>query len=261
MNQTARQHYVPRTYLSAWTNQRGQLNVRDCSNGKRFTTSPENVLLETHYYEADSSNPDNELENLFGPYEGAYGTQAKGLNRIAELITDDEEKIEKLSMQISSTGVRDAVRNFAAVSYFRTPAALKEMRDQLSADSHALAERAAQSVSSAYKMSSLGFDSTFEDRFSKLTPTYVLFSERIITGDRACVPLNSSQSIKVGNSFWAIFNDPDMMAAMPLGPRLLVLYAHPDRVGKNDRIKIGDGAQAASLNGLVELKSLRFIIE
>jgi hypothetical protein len=237
------------------------LSVKDCSSGRAFTTNPENILLEIHYYEADSSNPDNELEKMFGPYEGAYGNQAKELNRIAELMVDEEAKLEKLSTQVRSTGVRDAVRNFAAVSYFRTPAALKEMQDQLLADSHVLAPRAAQSVSTAYEMSSMGFSSTFEDRFSRLTPTYVVFSKRLITGDRACVPFDHSQDIKMGNSFWAIYNDPEMTAVMPLGPRLLVLYGHPERFGTDDRVIIGSDALAGSVNELVGLKSLRFIIE
>lgn len=67
MPSTVRQHYVPRTYLKAWANARGQVRVEDRVSARDFSSSHENVCVERFYYEADATRADNAIEKMFQP--------------------------------------------------------------------------------------------------------------------------------------------------------------------------------------------------
>lgn len=238
MQITVRQHYVPRTYLKAWADANDHVRVEDQVSSKQFSTSPENVCVERFYYEADAANPDNEIENLFQPYEASYTSHATTLNAIASSGSSDAQIIANLTAAAADVRLDIAIKNLAAVAYFRTPAALEAMQNELKRDQSDAAQAAAHMTQMPHGMARSALDSTLLKRFQGLVPTYLHTKCRHVTGDRVCFPMQSSPSS--GNFGWAIGNDSAMHALMPIGPNLLVMLSMDSIVPQTRAVHLPD---------------------
>lgn len=76
MKRTIRQHYVPRSYLSAWCQADGNLWAFDKKSGKSFNVGSDNVALKKGMYDTpETTNPNDQdnfqiYENTFAEIEG-----------------------------------------------------------------------------------------------------------------------------------------------------------------------------------------------
>ncbi|SFL34362.1 DUF4238 domain-containing protein [Pseudomonas sp. NFACC46-3] len=192
MQLTIRQHYVPRVYLRAWTDSNGNLTVDGKAGGKRIHPKPEQICLEKYYYEDPAVPPTNELERKFCEYEGAFG-------RARDFLTFVEDNALKIGQPVAQTlasalmslpDYLKALKEFAGTAYFRTPAALDQIRRELAEDNSAAAAKALESLTSPYFFGQQAFDSTLLDRFQNLHVALVHSPHcRLDTGDWPCFPL------------------------------------------------------------------------
>lgn len=225
MQDTVRQHYVPRTYLKAWVTANGRVSVKDRVSGKDFSSSPDNVCVERFYYEADPAQPDNMIEHMFQPFETQYAPHAAHLNAIVASGSDAAQVTAALAAAATDVSLDAAIKGLAAVAYFRTPAALEALQNELKRDKSDAAQSAARETQTPHDMAQSAFDSTLLERFQGLVPTYLHTTSRLITCDRVCLPLQGA-SLPSGGSFgWAIGRDPEMHALMPIGPNLVVVLS------------------------------------
>ncbi|WP_081280518.1 MULTISPECIES: DUF4238 domain-containing protein [Xanthomonas] len=179
MLSTVRQHYVPRTYLKAWADARGQVRVEDRVSERDFSSSPENVCVERFYYEADATRPDNAIEKMFQPYESNYDPHAATLNAIAASGSNIAQVTADLATAGADASLDTAIKGLAAVAYFRTPAALEALQNELKHDQSDAAQAAALASQTPHDMAKLAFDSTLLKRFQGLVPTYFFSKTRL----------------------------------------------------------------------------------
>lgn len=220
-----RQHYVSQFYLESWCDEKSQLNVHDKGSGATFSPSPLNVLNERYYYEDPQSSPTNELEQKFGVYEGAFGTTLKFLKVVIDGAIQNAQPIAATLADMLENLPRHAValKEFAAASYFRTPAALSTMREQLAADGGPLATKAFEALTSPYALSKDGFDSTLIQRFHELSMIVgYTDGDRLFTGDWPCYPLAGGDHH--ANFGYDIGNHGAAFVGMAVTPRVYVLF-------------------------------------
>ncbi|MBB2757467.1 hypothetical protein XarzCFBP7410_04310 [Xanthomonas arboricola pv. zantedeschiae] len=258
MPSTVRQHYVPRTYLKAWADARGQVRVEDRVLDRDFSSSPENVCVERFYYEADATRPDNAIEKMFQPYESNYDPHAATLNAIAASGSNTAQVLADLAAAGADASLDTAIKGLAAVAYFRTPAALEALQNELKHDQSDAAQAAALVSQTPHDMAKLAFDSTLLKRFQGLVPTYFLSKTRLFTCDRACFPLQSAQ-LSSGNFGWAIGNDPGTHALMQIGPHLLVMLSMESAVHRLKAIQLPPNLYDLTLQ-IVRANARRFLI-
>jgi hypothetical protein len=230
---TVRQHYVSQTYLRHWCHEDGFLRASGKLEGKELTIKPNNILFEKHYYEGPSPTPPNELERMFGRFESAYASSSKILTMI-------ERNAIKLGQPVAST-LADALENlphhatalkeFAATTYFRTPAALTAMKEQLAADDRPLALEALEAMGSAYELCKQGFESSLLERFHNL---HMLVGygdgNRLITGDWPCYPLAFSEPLS--NFGYDIGRNEAAAAGIAITPNIYILFLSNSHIQK-----------------------------
>ncbi|WP_341991298.1 DUF4238 domain-containing protein [Azorhizobium sp. AG788] len=222
---TIRQHYVPQVYLESWCNEKKQLDVHDKIAGKSLNPSPLNVLNERYYYEEPQSSPTNELERQFGAYEGAFGATLKFLNFVIDGAIQNGQPIAATLENMLENLPRHAValKEFAGVAYFRTPGALRAMREQLAADGAPLAAKALDALNSPYALGKDAFESTLLERFRELSMIIgYTGGERLYTGDWPCYPLAGGEHH--ANFGYDIGNHVAAFAGMAVTPRLYILF-------------------------------------
>lgn len=224
MSLTKRQHYVPRVYLRAWVNDTGTVNVLDKETGNEIFPTVENICLEKYYYEDPQSPPTNELEDKFGEYEGGFGKTRDFLSVI-------ESSAKKLGQPIAETLVSAlvampkhviALKNFAGTAYFRTPAAMAAIRQNLESDSSPEAKIALEQINSPYALNTMAFESTLLERFMNLDIALMYSSQRLHTSDWACFPVFGGNDHK--NFVYDIGRHKAATAVMPLTPSLAVMF-------------------------------------
>ena len=107
-----RSHYVPRTYLQNFSDQSGQIRVVDFNENKEYRTSPQNIAVESHFYDIDI--------DIDGKVVSSEDWLANLENQAAPLLG-------KLITNPSSIGSLDdaaevTLARFVAAFRFRTPA-------------------------------------------------------------------------------------------------------------------------------------------
>jgi len=226
MQFTHNQHYVPRTYLKPWENAQGKLEIYDKKGMTTAHKGPKRILKDTDYYEKPGEPVDNALEIKFGTFENAYGPVREAVLFVVKNAVECGGNVsEELASYLSTVPQKaNIIKEFAAVSFFRTPAALAAMRTQLNADTtDPLSAMALSALDSPFMMSTQAFDSTLLDRFRNLS-IIVMYShtELLNTCDRPCFPVSGGTGH--ANFGHDIGRHPLMFAFMPISPRLLVAF-------------------------------------
>lgn len=213
-NLTKNQHYVPRVYLRGWT---ATGWAHDAEAGRQVmahflqqqSSEPRNsksILHEKWFYEEDSSQPDNLIENMFGEHEVSWGRVmsfitfgAKNAREfysegISPQISEEQYVCEALaSMFCDLPHYVDHIKNFACISYFRTPAALKRKRNEL--DHPDVPGGTTMAVDlSAFDLASQAMSSSLRDRFKNLNIVLLVANQSsFVTSDRPCFDLDLAQ--------------------------------------------------------------------
>lgn len=224
MSLTVRQHYVPRVYLRAWACPNGMVNVTDKKTGKSFTPAVENICLEKNFYEDPKLPPTNEIENMFTEYEGSFGKARNFLSFISENAINDGKSV---STEISSAlnalpHHLKAIKQFAGISYFRTPKAFKEIKEQLKSDKNPKANEALSLLESPYVLNLKAFESTILERFLNLHIAVLYSKEKFIASDSPCVPLAGGK--EHSNFAYDIGRHEAAFAVMPITPNIAALF-------------------------------------
>lgn len=237
---TIRQHYVSQVYMGSWCDKNGQLDALDKNTGRVITPPTGGLLHERYYYEKNKSDPDNELENKFGIYEGKFGPSLKFVNFVIDNAINLQQPVgETLANMLEALPHHAiAIKEFAATAYFRTPGALKEMRKQLASDSNPLAGKILKALASPYVLTCDGFDATLLERFHGLNMFLGYAAEnRLHTNDWPCYPLAGGESH--ANFGYDIGNHEAAFAGFALTPRVYILFLSnaqkqkPIIIGKN----------------------------
>ncbi|VBF49804.1 DUF4238 domain-containing protein [Burkholderia pseudomallei] len=222
---TVRQHYVPRVYLRAWSNAKGYLTVYDKHEDKQFPATPENVFLERNYYEDPKLEPSNELEKKFEAYESAFRPTRDFLTFVERNAIEIGQPVaETLASALMSLPKRAiSLKEFAGTAYFRTPGALKAMRDQLTEDHNSDAARALEKLTSPYVLGTQAFESTLLERFRQLhMAVFHSPEQRLHTGDWPCFPVAGGTGH--ANFGYDIGRHGAAMAVMALTPTIALAF-------------------------------------
>ena len=117
--QTKRQHFVPRFYLKEFARADGKLRVVDLQEGREYVPSPENVAVETRFYDVRMDGQDYSAEDWLAELEG----DASG---ILQVLLDDLMAVTMLTEEQENTLAR-----FIAALIIRTPFKRQEIDNTL----------------------------------------------------------------------------------------------------------------------------------
>lgn len=244
-NLTKNQHYVPRVYLCGWT---ATGWAHDAEAGRQVmahfleqqNSKPRNsksILHEKWFYEEDSSQPDNLIENMFGEHEDSWrdvmrfitfgAENARTIYREATSPRKSEEQYvcETLaSMFCALPDHVDSIKNFACISYFRTPAALKRKRAELD-HPHVPGGTTMAVDLSAFDLASQAMSSSLRDRFKNLNIVLLVANQSsFVTSDRPCFDLDLAQNEYAPLLGYDIGRLETVVAYFPLSAKLAVLF-------------------------------------
>ncbi|WP_439863488.1 DUF4238 domain-containing protein [Pseudomonas antarctica] len=244
-NLTKNQHYVPRVYLRGWT---ATGWAHDVEAGRQVmahflqqqSSEPRNsksILHGKWFYEEDTSEPDNRIEKMFGEHEESW----RGVMRFITFSAENARTIhrEETSPQISEEQYVcrtlaslfcampeyvDSIKNFACISYFRTPAALKRKRAEL--DHPQVPGGATMAVDlSAFDLASQAMSSSLRDRFNSLNIVLLVAPQSsFVTSDRPCFDLDLAQNKYAPLLGYDIGRLETVVGYFPLSAKLAVLF-------------------------------------
>ena len=243
-NLTKNQHYVPRVYLRGWTPQGW---ARDAETGRQVmahfleqqSSEPRNsksILHAKWFYEENPSQPDNYIENMFGEHEASWSKVMSFTTFVADNARTDYRKTPStreteeqyvcrtlVSMLCTLPRYADSIKNFACISYFRTPSALRQKRAELN---HPQGPGGTIELDlSAFEFASQAMSSSLRERFAGLNILLLVASESsFVTSDRPCFDLDLAQSESAPLMGYDIGRLETVVGYFPLSARFAVLF-------------------------------------
>lgn len=244
---TKKQHFVPQIYLQGWAKDRW-----DKANGSAKTVrahfkerdksedrNPQSILVEKWFYEEDSQTPNNEVERIFGKYETGWSRCMGFLDSVlasAEKIYKEDvaykQAGESLNQFLARTLISacstlpahaEAIKVFAGISYFRTPAALERKISELQNDPLVKANMSSVNAN-AWWLAKSALASTLLDRFKSLHIKFLIASEgSFVTSDRPCFDVNLADERFEPLLGYDIARSESVVACFPLSSRLVAL--------------------------------------
>lgn len=239
---TRSQHYVARTYQKGWSPRRWQVDgyptdcvvwIHDLVKKQERETGPNALLTSNWFYESNKAAPDNEHEKWFGDFESAY---AKTMRFIDSILTTVEKNIpapdlgQGLASALAEIAKRSpelmiVLKEFAALSYARTPAMMLLKHGELKADA-TVGPELANALTEPYTFIQHFRESTLLQRFNSLNIQFWISPEKgFLTCDRPCYDFGDVASGHWPLSGYDIGRRDDVAAFMPLTPRVAMLMA------------------------------------
>ena len=105
---TKRQHQVPQFYIKLWADSSSQIYLYDLKNQNYRLTGSKNILFDEFFYEEDSANPDNRIENILGEIETESAPILKGLNEITNKYTNYSQD-KQLKKELRGTSLNSKI--------------------------------------------------------------------------------------------------------------------------------------------------------
>ncbi|MEY9589776.1 hypothetical protein ABIA06_002067 [Bradyrhizobium yuanmingense] len=219
---TRRQHYVPDFYLQGWATDDGKVTAHDLQSlkdKKTFRTDPANVLVQSYFYEEDTANPDNRIENILSAMEGRTASVVKKV-RAVTAATDVKAAAATLSRSLTGAGV-DVLAEFAAYQYMRVPGAIEQKRYEL--QTSALDETTKTHHLNPGRFVEGGY-AYVVDHFKAMKYLFFISSgQDFVTSDWPCFDMDEdNRGTLLGEE---VGRKTDVVAYMPLTPRVgMVMY-------------------------------------
>ena len=206
---TTRQHFVPRFYLSNFTNRDGFVYVWDKCKQKLFKTTVDNICYEKDLYDIRWQNADprlgkyvldNKIENEFADKEGVAASVIKKVVQksfdVNNIFLDNDE--------------RRALIEFIALLYLRNPDTIKRIINFINThNSHGEMVETIDSFNQVFSELGLGEATSLID-YSKML---AIFSSEI-AGSPFNKELEKMQKMTV--VFWRAVNDLFVAGSFPL---------------------------------------------
>ena len=262
---TKRQHQVPQFYIKLWADSSSQIYLYDLKNQNYRLTGSKNILFDEFFYEEDSANPDNRIENILGEIETESAPILKGLNEITNKYPNysQDKQLKKEVEDFLGPDKQQIIKKFSAFQYLRIPGAIEQKEYELQGSSM-------QKVEINYALNpgrfvESGFD-YLKERFGalKMLVNYS-YGESFLSSDWPCFDMKDSADAPLLAE--EIGSSKDVVACITLGPRLRVIF-YPHNFSSNPRlanppdliIKSTPNSQVKNHNTLIIQQAIRYVI-
>jgi len=132
------QHQVPQHYLRLWVDPENRVWLHDLLEDKSSPRATRRILGDDYFYEKDSANPSNEIENYLGDIESAVAPLLKSISKLdpqnlTSSLSREEAMCEEAARLLSAADAKKKLLDFISAQLIRTLRTVEEIESSIEA--------------------------------------------------------------------------------------------------------------------------------